>query len=125
MTHRFTIYGKLPSMNQFITANRTNVHVGNNMKKGSEAIIIIAIRQHLKKLQIENPIHIQYTFWESSTKRDLDNVASFAMKVIQDSLVKSGVIANDGWKNITSFSCEFGVDKDEPRIEVELVEVED
>ena len=44
------------------------------------------------------------------------------MKVIQDALVACEVIKNDGWKNIKSFSCDFKVDKEKPRIEVFLVE---
>ena len=54
----------------------------------------------------------------------MDNVAAFAMKVIQDALVRTGVLENDGWKQIMGFQCEFYVDRDDPRIEVEIVEVE-
>ena len=40
--------------------------------------------------------------------------------MIQDALVKSGLLQNDGWKEIISFSDEFYVDPDNPRIEVEI-----
>lgn len=53
----------------------------------------------------------------------MDNVSSYGRKVIQDALVKSGVLANDGWANIIGFTDEFAVDKMHPRIEVEIEEV--
>lgn len=125
LTYRFTIDGRLPGNNEFIRANRTNPHKGNSMKKSNEEIIIWAIRQQLKRLKIHKPVHIHYRFVEKDKRRDKDNIASFAMKVIQDSLVKAGTLKNDGWKEVESFSCTFGVDKKRPRIEVEITEVED
>ena len=42
---------------------------------------------------------------------------------LQDALVKSGVLQGDGWKHIVGFSDEFYIDKENPRIEVEIREV--
>ena len=42
--------------------------------------------------------------------------------MIQDSLVKEGIIANDGWDYVKEFYDRFYVDKQYPRIEVEIVE---
>ena len=50
-----------------------------------------------------------------------DNIA-FAKKFIQDSLVKEKVIQNDGWKEIDSWSDEFSVDAQHPRVEVDIEE---
>ena len=94
------------------------------MKRDAEEIVIWSIRKHLKNLKIEKPIHIHYKFIEKDRRRDKDNIASFGMKVIQDSLVKAGTIKNDGWKEVGSFSFSFGVDKENPRIEVFLEEVD-
>lgn len=63
---------------------------------------------------------MKYCWYEKNRRRDLDNISSFGRKVIQDALVKSGVLKNDGWKEIISFSDEFYVDPDNPRIEVEI-----
>ena len=123
MTYRFTIDGRLPGNNEFINANRTNPYKGNKMKQDSETIIIWAIRHQLKSLKIEKPVHIHYRFIGKNRMRDKDNIASFAMKVIQDSLVKAGTLKNDGWREIESFSCTYGIDKNNPRIEVEVMEV--
>ena len=67
---------------------------------------------------------MHYHFWEPNTKRDIDNISSFAMKVIQDALVKCRVLDNDGWKNIRGFECEFDVDNKHPRIDVVIEEME-
>lgn len=123
MTYKFTIDGRLNGNNEFIHANRTNPYKGNKMKQDAEEIVIWSIRKHLKSLKIEKPIHIHYRFIEKNRMRDKDNIASFGMKVIQDSLVKAGTIENDGWKEVDSFSFSFGVDKENPRIEITLEEV--
>ena len=124
MQYKFTIDGRLDGQNDFIAANRTNPYKGNNMKRNNQQTVMWAIRQQLKKLKIEKPIHIHYKFIEKNRMRDKDNIASFAMKVIQDALVQVEVIKNDGWREVESFSCTFGVDKNNPRIEVTLEEAE-
>lgn len=40
-----------------------------------------------------------------------------------DALVKSGTISNDGWANIAGFKDSFFIDKFNPRVEVEISEV--
>ncbi len=82
------------------------------------------IYEQLGRLRITNPVRMTYRWYEKDRRRDLDNVSSFGRKVIQDALVDTGVIQNDGWKEITGFSDEFYVDKKNPRIEVEIEVIE-
>ena len=117
---RFVIAGRLPSMNEFIKANRTNVHVGNKMKKDSEALIASYIP---KWKLIGSPVKIHYRFYEANKRRDLDKVASYAIKVIQDALVRNSILVNDGWEHVLGFTVEFFIDKENPRIEVDIHEV--
>ena len=130
MTYKFTIPGTLPNLNNYLQAERLSYRhkgkfttKGNEMKHESQDLIIWAIRSQLKGVKIKEPIELKYIFVEKNFKRDLDNIASYAMKVIQDSLVLSGVIQNDGWKNIIGFECYFEVDPEHPRIEVFIKEV--
>ena len=44
--------------------------------------------------------------------------------MIQDALVKCNVLEDDGWNYVTGFTDEFFHDKDNPRIEVTLIETE-
>jgi Holliday junction resolvase RusA-like endonuclease len=45
---------------------------------------------------------------------------AFAKKFIQDSLVRAGVLKDDGWREIESFEDVFKVDKRNPRVEIEI-----
>jgi len=128
--HLFSIPKTLPNLNDYIKADRVMIRhaghcfsQGNEMKQSVQRYVQACIRCDLKDLVIKSPIKIKYCFYEPNKRRDKDNVAAFAMKVIQDALVKEGVIKNDGWKEIDSFECLFDVDKENPRIEVELQEL--
>ena len=130
--HLFRIDGTLPNLNEYIDANRVMIRhaghcfsKGNELKQSTQNYVQTCIKRDLKGVAIENPINIIYCFYEPNRRRDKDNVAAFAMKVIQDALVKEGVIANDGWKNINSFECHFDIDKESPRIEVRLEELKE
>lgn len=50
----------------------------------------------------------------------MDNISSFGRKVIQDALVKTHVLQNDGWNEIIGFRDDFYIDKENPRVEVEI-----
>lgn len=132
MQYKFIIDGTLPNLNDYLKAERQRLKCGgkfntkgNIMKQEAQEKIIWAVRQQLRRLYIDKQIFINYRFYEKHGGRDKDNIAAFAMKVTQDALVKANVIENDGWKEILGFNCTFDVDKENPRIEVTLTEVED
>lgn len=122
--YKVIIEGRFPSMNEFIEANRAHKQKGNKMKQISQNQISWALMQQHKHLHIDNPIQLEYTFFEPNKKRDLDNISGFFHKVFQDALVHCGIIINDSWHYITGFSDEFYVDNKKPRIEVVIKEVE-
>lgn len=114
------IHGTFPSLNQYIAAMNRNRHIGNKMKQDeTDRVQWLAtqVKQKFTKVQLT------FRWYEKNRKRDLDNVA-FAKKFILDGLVKAGVIPNDGWKNVVGFEDKFFVDKDNPRVVVEILEVE-
>ena len=39
-------------------------------------------------------------------------------KYILDAMIETGLIKNDGWKNVEGFKDRFEIDKDKPRVEV-------
>lgn len=106
-------------MNEYTAQQRNNKYGGAYMKKYAQKAVEREIRA-AKLKRIERPVYIQYTFYEPNRRRDKDNISGFAHKVIQDALVSTRVIENDGWEHITGFSDDFHVDKKEPRIEVVL-----
>lgn len=121
----FTIYGRLKSMNDFIFANRKNPHAGNGMKRQEQTKVKTALLNQQKDVPLKIPIKIIYRFYEKDRRRDRDNIASFAHKVIQDAMVEVGMIPNDGWSEIRGFEDHFEVDKEHPRIEVTILEADD
>ena len=130
MEHRLIISGRLSDLNDYLKAERQTYRQGNffttkgnELKKDTQEFVIWQIRQQLKDLHIKRPVILKYDFYEPNKKRDLDNISAFAHKVIQDSLVLTEVLENDGWKNISGYVDQFYHDKDNPRIEVTIVEV--
>lgn len=112
------IHGRLAGLNEYTNANRTNIYAGAKMKSDAEKRIASAIHDCGLK-PIHGKVRLQFAWYEKDRRRDLDNVC-FAKKFILDSLVRNGIIAGDGWKTITGFTDEFYVDKENPRIEVQI-----
>ena len=123
MAYRLVIDGKLAGLNDYINASRANRNYGNRLKREAEDIVIISIYQQLRGLRIEKPVFMKYRWYEPNEKRDRDNVSSMGRKVIQDALVETKVLKNDGWNDVVGFSDEFYIDRSNPRIEVTIIEV--
>ena len=123
MHYTLIIHGRLDNLNDYIKACRTNQYKGSHLKAKNENKVQAEIYEQFGRLRITHPVRMSYRWYEKDRRRDLDNVSSFGRKVIQDALVETRVLRNDGWKEITGFSDEFYVDKKNPRIEVEIEEV--
>lgn len=124
MEYLLVIRARLNNLNDYIGAERTNRYKAAKMKARNENLVKIAIKQQMRGLRIEKPVYMAYQWYEKNRRRDLDNISSFGRKVIQDALVQTHVLQNDGWKEIAGFSDDFFVDADNPRIEVLIREVE-
>jgi len=121
---KFTIWGTLPGMNEVIGENRRNYHAGAKLKKETQYLVELSARKGLKHWKPSGPVFMRYVWYEPNRKRDKDNISGGGRKVIQDALVHAGYLKNDGWNDIVGFSDDFRVDKNEPRIEVTIEEVE-
>lgn len=127
MEYKITVPGDFPSLNEFIDANRRSKgrwNKGNQMKQRDQNIICTYIRQQLRKVHIDKPVYLKYTYYCKNKKKDLDNISGYFHKVFQDALVHCGVIHNDSWQYIFGFSDQFFVDNKSPRIEVIIQEVD-
>lgn len=121
---RLVIKGRLPGLNEYTNACRTNPRAGNQMKRDAQDLVMWHILQQIRGRRFEKPVFILFTFYEQDRRRDRDNVASFARKVIQDALVKCDTLKDDGWDYVTGYLDKFQVDKKNPRIVVEFIEQE-
>ena len=119
---KIIIEGELMDLNKFINAQRANRWGGASVKKKQTEICERAFAPiRAKKLKLPITLHIT---WVCKDKRkDKDNVA-FGKKFILDGMIQSGLLKNDGWSEIAGFTDSFEVDKDNPRIEIELEESE-
>ena len=120
---KLVIKGSLPGLNDYIQAERTNKYVAAQMKNRYQGVITTYIKKCLGKWKPKTPVWMHYTWYEKDRRRDKDNI-SFARKFIQDAQVKAGTIPNDGWNEVEGFDDLVLVDKENPRIEVEIVEYE-
>ena len=105
----FVIRAKLPSLNEYTNACRANRYQGAKYKKDVEELIGWAIKQALVKGTLkptDKPCIIAFTWYEKTTKRDCDNIAS-AKKFILDAMQKQGVIVNDNQRYIKGFTDTF------------------
>lgn len=115
------IHGRFASLNEYIAACRRNQYAGAGMIKKAEKEIILQIRNQQRK-PFKTPVYLSYAFYEPSRRRDLDNISGMFHKVFQDSLVKAGLLPDDGWDEIIGYSDDFDVDKRHPRIEIRIKE---
>ncbi len=123
MTYKFTIPGTLPGLNEYINAERTNKYKAAKIKKDTETTIMLAAKLAHPKLKIRNPVMLRYLWVEKTKRRDKDNIC-FAQKFVQDSLVKAGILLNDGWGEIINSYHDYAIDSQNPRVEVIIEEVE-
>lgn len=121
MKYTFTIYAKMPSMNEYNRAQRGNKFDGAAIKRQWQNVAILSMRN--PKPTFKRPVFINYCFYEDNKRRDHDNVSSFAHKVIQDGLVSAGVIKDDGWDYVVGYMDTFYLDRKNPRITVTVQEV--
>lgn len=97
MLYTFTIKRKLPSLNDVIEKNRANKYFGAKFKADIEEAIGWDIKQALTQRTLKpitEPCDILIDFYESTMRRDADNIQS-AQKFILDSMVKNGILKND------------------------------
>lgn len=118
-----TIQGRLAGLNEYILAERGNKNAAAKLKREAEKIVNVAIRKDLRKCHFLRPVHMHYIWIEPNKRRDKSNISGYGRKVIEDALVKAGVLDGDGWKYIEGFDDEFAVDKGNPRIIVTIWEV--
>ena len=120
---KLVIPGKLPGLNEAFGYARTNKHKEAAERREAERTIMWAAKGCLRGFKAKGPVVLHYHFYEPNKRRDKDNIAGYAMKLIQDSLVKGGYLDGDGWRHIENFDFSWHVDNKIPRIEVELEEL--
>lgn len=129
MTYKCIVKGYDSGLNQLLDAQirrwDSRLHkliVANPEKAKNDRICERAIRQQLKGVRIVNPIAIRYHFYVPNKKHDRSNTASAFVKSFEDALQHCKVIENDTYDLVLTPVYYFDVDRNDPRIEVEIIE---
>lgn len=98
----------------------------NNEKRENDYICIDSIRKsEIRKIKIKKPIVIHYHIFWKDRRSDRMNIASAFDKSFQDALQKTGVLNNDGWRDVINATFDFDVDRDDPRVEIVIEELDE
>lgn len=116
------VEGRFPSLNDFISAERANRHVGAKMKRReTDRARAAAVAAGMPRFV--GPVAVRFLWVERDRRRDLDNVA-FAKKFVLDGLVEAGVLEDDGQRRVAALQDTFEVDPTRPRVVVEVEDVD-
>lgn len=116
---KLIIPGTLPGSNEIINASKKNKHVYVKMKDEAISRVFWSFRKDHGGAVATGKCDYAFTWYEPNMKRDKDNIIG-GQKFVFDSLQLAGFIPNDGWKQVGKISHNFAVDKQNPRVEVEI-----
>lgn len=130
MEYRFTIKNFDSGLNELLNGVHYDYKrrtVVNYEKAKWERVMMQQIRMipSLKNVKFKPPIAIHYDIFAKDKRHDRMNIGSAADKVLQDVLQKAGLLDNDSWDNVVDISFKYYLDRQNPRIEVTITEIED
>ena len=115
---RVVIPGPLPDLNQIINAAKTHWTKYRRMKQEYTDLVAWCAKGQDK---VERADFV-FTWYAPDRRTDPDNLSAGGSKMVLDGLIKAGVLAGDGWRQVRSIRHVFEVDKDSPRCEIEIRE---
>ena len=115
-----TIKGELTDLNQYIKALNNHRFVGSKIKKEETERVYWECKEQKIKPVTKFPVKIHYRWYSPNARKDIDNVA-FSKKFINDGLTMAEVLPDDSRKYIKGFSDNFFIDKEFPRVEIEII----
>lgn len=117
---KLVIPGRLPGLNDMIDAARTSRYKSAELKQTYTDLVA----WYAKSARLSHVVQADFiiTWYEKDKKRDKDNVMA-GQKFLFDGLVKARILKNDGWKQVGDITHRVRVDHDNPRIEIEIIEI--
>jgi hypothetical protein len=99
---------RAPNLNDLFRAKGAGPYAYNRLKVAwAETVKVCCIGARGVPFGQRTDVHFELV--EPDRRRDPDNIASAASKLILDGLVKAGVIDGDGWQHITGLSFSWRV----------------
>ena len=125
---KLTYHGEVLSKKnskQIIYNRRTGrpMLVSNKSSLLNEKALTEAFRWQIDEDVFDCPVEVRLKVWlKDRRRRDGDNQYT----MVQDALVEAGLLEDDDYKHIPKHSVELmGYDKEDPRIEVEIIEIKE
>ena len=115
-----TIYGSFPSLNKVISTAKN--HWSQYAKLKKELTLSVAVQAMGAGLKPGDKAMVSFSWFLKDKRMDVDNV-SHGQKYILDGLVEAHIIPTDGQKHISVLEHSFDVDRDNPRVVVQITEL--
>lgn len=116
-----TIQGELTALNKYIGALNRNRFMGAKLKRDETERVATECMVAGLEACLE-PVTLHFHWYMKNDRKDLDNIA-FAKKFILDGMVQAGLLYDDSHKWVRGFTDSFEIDKSNPRVEIEIKEV--
>ena len=105
-----------------ITLNWSRAAHYRDYGKAKKQFKLMIYNQLRKSDKFKGQIQIKYTYYANRAGTDLDNFVGVAKKFFQDALSESGLIEDDNVNIIVANSeCYGGIDRENPRVEAEIM----
>jgi Holliday junction resolvase RusA-like endonuclease len=113
--------GTFTDLNTYINAERRNRFIAAKIKKEETERVYWVCKEAVVQPVQEYPVNIHISYYMPNKRKDPDNFL-FSKKFLFDGLVMAGVLRNDTWGEIRAIQEDWSVDKENPRIELEVLE---
>ena len=121
---KIILHGEYATLNKYTLANRNNSGYGASIKRAETNRAVMELLNQLRgETKLVPKSVFKFTWYRKNKRTDPDNIC-FAKKFILDAMQEVGMIENDGWNQIVGFVDKFEIDKDNPRVEIEITEAE-
>lgn len=115
------IDGRFPGLNDIVLAAKKHWAAYAKEKKVLTRRVELLCRAQGCE-PVEKPCIVCFTWIEPDQRRDLDNITA-GQKFCLDGMVAAGVLPDDGWKWVHGIEHRFAVDRNNPRVIVEVRDV--
>ena len=119
-THQYFIEGEFPTLNQYISAERSSKFRAADLKK-----VFTQVTQY--SVEGEDPVDLRFpccasfVWYRANLMTDLDNI-SFGQKFVLDGLVNAGIIPDDNLKHIIEIRHKVVLRPDNTGVEITFSE---
>lgn len=125
MTQFLWVPGPLPGLNELIAAAKgakgRGVAYARLKREWTARIAMLAKSERLHP--VGPGAYLRFRFLERDRRRDPDNIAAGARKLILDGLVEAGVLSGDGWDGVSGWADMWDIGEFAVGVQVEITGV--